>query len=174
MRQFGLTLFITWGSFRDIGTKGVTMDIRSVTKQDRDEWERLYRGYAAYYKVETNSAKLDTLFDWLCDPRHVCEGLVADMSGQLVGLAHFRAMPSPLRGADVGFLDDLFVDPAQRGGDAAKALIHAVDSIAGQREWDVVRWITRDDNYRARGLYDKLSTRSNWLVYEMTAETIGR
>jgi ribosomal protein S18 acetylase RimI-like enzyme len=150
------------------------MDIRTVNEADRDAWERLYRGYAAYYKVETNSTKLDTLFSWLCDPEHVCEGLVAEESGQLIGLAHFRAMPSPLRGADVGFLDDLFVDPAQRGSGAARALIHAVDDIAGQREWDVVRWITRDDNYRARGLYDKLSTRSNWLVYEMTAETTGR
>ena len=150
------------------------MDIRTVNEADRDAWERLYRGYAAYYKVETNSTKLDTLCSWLCDPEHVCEGLVAEESGQLIGLAHFRAMPSPLRGADVGFLDDLFVDPAQRGSGAARALIHAVDDIAGQREWDVVRWITRDDNYRARGLYDKLSTRSNWLVYEMTAETTGR
>ena len=150
------------------------MDIRTVNEADRDAWERLYRGYAAYYKVETNSTKLDTLFSWLCDPQHVCEGLVAVESGQLIGLAHFRAMPSPLRGADVGFLDDLFVDPAKRGSGAARALIHAVDDIARQREWDVVRWITRDDNYRARGLYDKLSTRSNWLVYEMTAETTGR
>ena len=150
------------------------MEIRTVNEADRDAWERLYRGYAAYYKVETNSTKLDTLFSWLCDPEHVCEGLVAEESGQLIGLAHFRAMPSPLRGADVGFLDDLYVDPAQRGSGAARALIHAVDDIAGQREWDVVRWITRDDNYRARGLYDKLSTRSNWLVYEMTAETTGR
>ena len=150
------------------------MDIRIVNEADRDAWERLYRGYAAYYKVETNSTKLDTLFSWLCDPAHVCEGLVAVESAQLIGLAHFRAMPSPLRGADVGFLDDLFVYPAQRGSGAARVLIHAVDDIAGQREWDVVRWITRDDNYRARGLYDKLSTRSNWLVYEMTAETTGR
>jgi ribosomal protein S18 acetylase RimI-like enzyme len=150
------------------------MDIRAVKEADRDAWDRLYRGYAAYYKVETNSTKLDTLFSWLCDPQHVCEGLVAVESGQIIGLAHFRAMPSPLRGADVGFLDDLFVDPAQRGSGAARTLIHAVDDIARQREWDVVRWITRDDNYRARGLYDKLSTRSNWVVYEMTADTSGR
>ncbi|ADE38941.1 GNAT family N-acetyltransferase [Candidatus Puniceispirillum marinum] len=150
------------------------MNVRPVTQADRNAWEHLYRGYADYYKVETNDAKLDTLFTWLCDVDHVCEGLVADKSGQLIGLAHFRAMPSPLRAANVGFLDDLFVDPAQRGSGAAKTLIHAIDAIAGQRGWDVVRWITRDDNYRARALYDKLSTRSNWLVYEMTAETTGR
>ncbi|WP_332923784.1 GNAT family N-acetyltransferase [Candidatus Puniceispirillum sp.] len=150
------------------------MQIRAVTPEDRAAWEHLYRGYAAYYQVETDSTKLDTLFAWLCDPEHVCEGLVADASGHLIGLAHFRAMPSPLRGADVGFLDDLFVDPSQRGGTVANALLRAVDDIAGQRAWAVVRWITRDDNYRARGLYDKLSTRSNWLTYEMSAETTGR
>ena len=150
------------------------MDIRTVTEADFDAWEPLYRGYAAYYQVETNASKLDILFSWLCDPHHVCEGLVADMSGQLIGLAHFRSMPSPLRGANIGFLDDLFVDPSQRGGHTGDALLRAVDVIAGQRGWDMVRWITRDNNYRALGLYDKLSTRSNWLVYEMTAETTGR
>jgi hypothetical protein len=82
-------------------------------------------------------------------------------------------MPSPLRGANVGFLDDLFVDPAQRSGEVANVLIRVVDVIAGQRRWDIMRWITRDNNLRARGLYDKLSTRSNWLVYEMTNESTG-
>ena len=81
---------------------------------------------------------------------------------------------SPLRGAEVGFLDDLFVDPEQRGSGAAEALLRSVDDIAAERGWPVVRWITRDNNYRARGLYDRLSHRSDWITYEMTAASIGR
>ena len=83
-------------------------------------------------------------------------------------------MPSPLRGAEVGFLDDLFVDPDRRGGGTGAALLRRVDEIAASHGWSVVRWITRDNNYRARGLYDGLSHRSDWITYEMTAATTGR
>jgi len=30
-----------------------------------------------------------------------------------------------------------------------------------------VRWITRDDNVRAKSLYDKVSEKTNWDVYEL-------
>lgn len=149
--------------------------IRHVEKGDRPAWERLYRGYAEFYRVDTDDAKLQTLFGWLLDPNHVCEGLVAETeAGDLLGLAHFRAMPSPLRGAEVGFLDDLFIDPTQRGSGAGEALLRKIDEIAAARGWAVVRWITRDNNYRARGLYDRLSVRSDWITYEMNAVSTGR
>ncbi|MGC6453350.1 MAG: GNAT family N-acetyltransferase [Candidatus Puniceispirillaceae bacterium] len=149
--------------------------IRPVDAGDQTGWERLYRGYAAFYRVETDAVKLDSLFGWLMDPAHVCEGLVAvDDEDRLIGLAHYRAMPSPLRGAEVGFLDDLFVDPGARGGDSAEALLRHIDGIAVTRGWPVVRWITRDSNYRARGLYDRLALRSDWITYEMTGESLGR
>ena len=96
------------------------------------------------------------------------------MRRKVVGLAHVRAMPSPLRAAEVGFLDDLFVDPSQRGSGAGEALLREIDNIAAIRGWAVVRWINRDNNYRARGLYDRLSVRSNWITYEMTASSSGR
>ena len=74
--------------------------VRPVEETDRGAWERLYRGYADYYRVATDDKKLQSLFAWLLDPMHVCEGLVAEnVAKKLVGLAHVRAMPSPLRGA---------------------------------------------------------------------------
>ena len=149
-------------------------DIRPIGAQDRDSWEGLYRGYADFYKVETDVEKLESLFSWLMDPTHVCEGIVAlDAQARLIGLAHYRAMPSPLRGAEIGFLDDLFVDPSCRGSGAAEALLRHVDAIAQTKGWPVVRWITRDNNYRARGLYDRLALRSDWITYEMTEASVG-
>ena len=150
-------------------------DVRPLSSSDWDSWRRLYLGYAEFYAVETNEDKLSTLFGWLLDPGHVCDGLVAandDLS--IVGLAHFRSMPSPLRGTEIGFLDDLFVDPLSRGSGVAEALLKEVDNIAGKRGWDVVRWITRDGNYRARGLYDRIAVKSDWVTYEMTGTSTGR
>ena len=149
--------------------------VRPLEPSDWESWKRLYLGYADFYAVETDEDKLSTLFGWLIEPDHVCDGIVATTGGALVvGLAHFRSMPSPLRAAEIGFLDDLFVDPAARGSGAADALLKQVDRIAGDRGWDVVRWITRDGNYRARGLYDRLALRSDWVTYEMTATSTGR
>ena len=149
--------------------------IRSLGPDDRQPWERLYRGYADFYQVETSEEKLATLFGWLMDPAHPCTGLVAEAdNGSVIGLAHYRAMPSPLRGEEVGFLDDLFVDPDARGSRAGEALLRHLDDIARDRGWAVVRWITRDNNYRARGLYDRLALRSDWITYEMNAVSTGR
>ena len=95
-------------SLRPVQADVKMTEIRPLAPGDRAEWELLYRGYADFYGVETSADKLATLFDWLMDPAHPCKGLVA-VAGEsgLAGLAHYRAMPSPLRGAEVGFLDDL-------------------------------------------------------------------
>ena len=68
----------------------------------------------------------------------------------------------------------LFVDPAARGRRAGEAMLRHLDGIAGEQGWAVVRWITRDNNYRARGLYDRLAHRSDWITYEMTGDSTGR
>ena len=49
----------------------------------------------------------------------------------------------------------------------ADALIEAVAGVARERGWGVLRWITADDNYRGRGVYDRLATRTMWITYEM-------
>lgn len=142
--------------------------IRPVTAQDRAAWDRLYEGYAIFYKVDQTPQMRDTVFGWLMDDAHECNGLVAEATdGTLVGLTHFRPFASPLRAATNCFLDDLFVDPVARGGRVADALIEAVANHARARGWATVRWITADDNYRGRGVYDRLATRTMWVTYDL-------
>ncbi|MYJ72283.1 MAG: GNAT family N-acetyltransferase, partial [Rhodospirillaceae bacterium] len=110
----------------------------------------------------------ETVWGWIHDPGHVVEALVAERGGALVGLAHYRAMPSPLRGIEIGFLDDLFVDPAARGAKVGEALLARLNEISAERGWNKIRWITGDDNYRARTLYDRVAVKTAWNLYEMT------
>jgi len=134
----------------------------------RDAWERLYRGYADYYQMAMTEEGLATVWGWIHDdaePFH-CR-LALSTSGEPVGLAHFRPMPSPLRGTRVGFLDDLFVDPVYRGSGAVEALFDALKQEAKRQGWPLVRWITREDNYRGRAVYDKLAMHTNWQTYEL-------
>jgi GNAT superfamily N-acetyltransferase len=131
-------------------------------------WRVLYEGYATFYRRPMNDTIAETVWSWLNDPAHELEGLVALAGDRPVGLAHYRRMPSPLRGADVGFLDDLFVEPGRRGARIGEQLLARLGAIARERGWGVVRWITADDNYRARTLYDRVAKKTSWNLYELT------
>ena len=134
----------------------------------RAAWEELYAGYAAFYRVEQTPAMRATVWDWLFDPAHEVEGMVAlEPGGAMIGLAHFRPFARPLAASTGGFLDDLFVIPAARGSGAAQALIQGVAEIGRRRGWTVVRWITAEDNYRGRAVYDRVAEKTRWLTYEI-------
>ncbi len=143
------------------------MIIRPPTPADRSEWERLYAGYAAFYKVTQTPEMRATVWGWIHDPAHGTRAFVAEDQGRLVGLAHFRPFARPLAASTGGFLDDLFVDPAARGSGAADALIAALAEEGRQQGWTVIRWITAEDNYRARALYDRLAEKTRWATYDI-------
>lgn len=142
------------------------MEIRAIRPTDATEWRALYKGYATFYKVPMAEDILDQVWVWLHDPAHPLEGLVAVSQGNLVGFAHFRQEPQPLLGREAGFLDDLFVDPAQRGRGVGRNLIAALTDIARSRDWPMLSWITAQDNRTARRLYDDVATAAIWVTYE--------
>ena len=145
---------------------GVT--IRDVAAGDRAAWDGLYAGYAAFYGVDQTAAMRDAVWGWLMDPGHETCGLVAcDDAGDVIGLAHYRAFARPLSASTGGFLDDLFVAPAARGSGAADALIAALREIGRARGWTVIRWITAQDNARARAVYDRVAAATPWVTYDI-------
>jgi|TARA_Y100000996_G_scaffold388735_1_gene348539 ribosomal protein S18 acetylase RimI-like enzyme len=141
--------------------------IREIQLKDKVQWEKLYKGYADFYKVEMNDKILQTIWSWLHDKSHDVEGLVYEVEDKIIGLAHYRRMPSPLRGQYIGFLDDLFVDPKYRGQKIGEKLINQMKEISISRGWNLVRWITRNDNTKAKSLYDRVSEKTTWDVYEL-------
>jgi GNAT superfamily N-acetyltransferase len=145
----------------------MTLTIRPLAASDRAAWEELFKGYADFYRVEQTQDMRDTVWGWLHDPDHSSNCLVAELDGAVIGFTHFRPFVSQLRAATNGFLDDLFVDPAKRGAGAAQALIDAVAAEGRKKGWGVIRWITADDNYRARGVYDRIATRTQWVTYDI-------
>ena len=144
--------------------------IRPIKIEDKKDWEKLYRGYADFYKVEMNDEILATVWKWLFDQNHEVSGLVFEENSKVIALAHYRKMPSPLRGKYIGFLDDLFVDPAERGQRLGEALIEELVKIAKSKGWPKIRLITADDNYRARTLYDRVAQKTMWNTYEIVVE----
>ena len=53
--------------------------IRKIELKDRDQWEKLYRGYADFYKVEMNNQILKTVWGWLHDKSHEVSGIVYEV-----------------------------------------------------------------------------------------------
>lgn len=143
------------------------MLIRPPVSADRPEWERLYAGYAAFYEVAQTPEMRATVWGWIHDPAHQTKAFVAEDQGRLLGLAHFRPFARPFSASTGGFLDDLFVDPGARGSGVADALIAAIANLGRAKGWTVLRWITAEDNYRARALYDRLAEKTRWATYDI-------
>ena len=86
----------------------------------------------------------------------------------LVDRAHFRVMPSPLDCQNIGFLGDLVVLPGTRGIGVGQLLLDELQQISLREGEGLLRWITRDNNYQACRLYEKVASKSDWSVYEMS------
>jgi GNAT superfamily N-acetyltransferase len=140
--------------------------VRAAAPEDFGRWRELFRGYRDFYQIDL--LDVDVVWSWIQDPTSPVECLLAvDAADRASGLAHFRPYHRPSRASIGCFLDDLFVDPAVRGGGAADALLLALKDLARERGWSVVRWITADDNHRARAKYDQYATRTMWVTYDM-------
>lgn len=146
--------------------------LRRPTEDDYERWRELYQGYADFYGVKQPDESARLVWSWIQDPDHEVNALVAEAAdGEVVALAHYRPFARPLSATTGCWLDDLFVDPTSRGSGAADALLGELARIAKDRGWSVVRWITADDNHRARSKYDQVATRTLWVTYDMPPAT---
>ena len=73
-----------------------TIFIRSIKLNDKEDWQKLYHGYAEFYKVEMTQTILNTVWSWLIDEKHELNGLVCEFEENIVAFAHYRRMLSPL------------------------------------------------------------------------------
>ena len=72
--------------------------IRALDRSDFDNWLTVYRFYAEHYETDLTDDGIATTWAWLMGSDHPLTGIVAEDNARLIGLAHYRAMPSPLRG----------------------------------------------------------------------------
>ena len=62
--------------------------IRYLEQNDKENWEKLYKGYADFYKVAMNKEILETLWSWIQDENHIVNGICYELGGRIVGIAH--------------------------------------------------------------------------------------
>ena len=147
------------------------LEICDIQQKHYEVWIELYHKYAEYYQVDIPKDNFDLTWKWLTSENYPFWGILADLDSKIVGFAHFRSLPSPLDSCEVGFLDDLFVLQEYRGKKIGYSLIEKVHQIGKSKNWPYINWITKDDNYTARTLYDKISTKTDWNFYELTVKS---
>ncbi len=131
---------------------------------DRPQWDRLWKGYLAFYKTALPDHVSDVTFGRLMRPSEPLHGIGAVVDSRLVGFAHFLLHRSTW--ADTYcYLEDLFSDPSMRGGGIGRALIDAVEAAAREANASRLYWVTRADNDVARRLYDKVADLTDFVQY---------
>ena len=144
--------------------------IRFLEQKDKKNWFKLYNGYANFYKVPMNKKILETLWGWIHDDSHIINGICYELEDRIVGIAHYRTMPRPIKGKYIGFLDDLFVEPNFRGQKIAQKLINHLKLLSKDNNWDGIRWITHFSNENAKKLYDKIANNTGFELYELKGD----
>lgn len=140
------------------------ISIGPLVGSERAAWEGLARGYNAFYETELPDGDYDRTWHRLLATNRIY-GLGARLDGRLIGIAHFLFHASVWRD-DSCYLQDLFVDETVRGQGAARLLIDAVADAARRRGAVRYYWQTRQDNARARALYDKVARFRGFIRYD--------
>ena len=139
-------------------------EICRLTLADRADWERLARGYKAFYKTEVSDREYDIAWKRLVDEDGI-HGLAARVDGKVVGIAHFL-FHTTIWAPTACYLQDLFTAPEARGQGVARALIEAVAERAREAGAARYYWNTQDHNATARMLYDRVARHHGFIRYD--------
>jgi GNAT superfamily N-acetyltransferase len=142
-------------------------EIRELRPGDRVAWTELWAGYLHFYRAEVASEVTEQTFARVTERRDGCFGLAAEADdGTLAGFAHCVLHPSTWSRGGTCYLEDLYVDPGQRGTGAARALIEAAGEQGHAAGAETLYWHTQAFNGRARSLYDTVAHLTSFVHYE--------
>jgi GNAT superfamily N-acetyltransferase len=144
------------------------VDITPVTAEDHAEWLELWDGYLAFYETELDEATTESTFERITTAGSGLHGAIArDASGTAIGVVHWLTHLATWTTTDYCYLEDLFVAPGSRGSGAGAALIQHVRSWAEEHGSSKLYWLTGETNTVARGLYDRVASRSGLIQYQI-------
>jgi GNAT superfamily N-acetyltransferase len=145
------------------------IEVRSVRRDDFTAWRVLWDGYNTFYGRSGPTALPDevTRITWerFFDAAEPMHALVAERSGELLGLTNFLYHRSTIMVTPICYLQDLFTAEAARGHGVGRALIRAVYDCAKSAGSTRVYWQTHETNTVAMQLYNKVADRSGFVVY---------
>jgi GNAT superfamily N-acetyltransferase len=143
------------------------MDIetRLVENGDYADWAALWHDYLAFYKTARPEEVFRESWSRILDPDEAMYSALAFHDGRAIGLVNFLYHRSFWNITDHCYLNDLYVDPEQRGGGAGAKLIAFTQAHAEAQNATQLYWLTAQDNAPARKLYDQVATLTPFIKY---------
>jgi GNAT superfamily N-acetyltransferase len=139
--------------------------IRKAASADEARWRVLWAGYVDFYRSSVSEEVTAATWARILDPASDIGCLVAERAGEVIGICNYVFHEHTWDTRRICYLQDLYVDPAKRGGGAAKALILACEAEAAKAGAFRLYWQTQEYNAPARSLYDTIVPRSSFIVY---------
>jgi GNAT superfamily N-acetyltransferase len=153
------------------------MQLRPAVRADVPQILRLIRALADYEKLSHEVAATEAaLASALFGERPAAEVLLAEEQGRAVGFALFFQNFSTFLARPGIYLEDLFVEPAQRGKGTGKALLKAVAKLAVERGCGRFEWSVLDWNEPAIGFYKSLGAQpmADWTIVRVTGDALKK
>ena len=145
----------------------MTLEIRDAAPADEEAWRSLWDGYLDFYRVTLAPGITAHTWGRMMDPRGALKARLACLDGPPAGFAMHLHHPSSWVIGEDCYLEDLFVAPEARGQGIARALIDDLVALARAKGWHRLYWHTREDNARARKLYDSYVQTDGHIRYRM-------
>jgi GNAT superfamily N-acetyltransferase len=149
--------------------------IAPATERDVAVILSFIRKLADYEKLSHQvTATEDLLRQALFGERPVAEVLIANVGEEPAGFALYFHNFSTFLGRPGIYLEDLFVEPAQRGKGIGKALLIEIARIAKQRNCGRLEWAVLDWNRPAIDFYRGLGAvpLDDWTLFRVTGESL--
>jgi GNAT superfamily N-acetyltransferase len=138
-------------------TSAIDFSLRAAERRDVEAIVALIRGLAEFEKLtHLLEVTADTLAQHLFGPRPIVEAIVAERAGRVVGFALFFISFSTFLAKPGLWLEDLFVEPDQRGIGIGKALLEQLARLAAARGYGRFEWSVLDWNEGAIRFYQRM------------------
>ena len=115
-----------------------------------------------------------SLHPQLFGERPAAEAVVTEHEGQVIGFALFFTNFSTFLGKPGLYLEDLYVQPAHRGGGVGRALLTHLAALANARGYGRFEWSVLDWNVDAIRFYEKMGATlmPEWRICRVTGEAL--
>ena len=142
--------------------------VRPIASCDRSRWQELWEGYTRFYEREPTEIITNHLWSRIMNPKSLVNAVVAEDGSQIVvGIANYILHENTRTLSSVCYLQDLFVDLKIRRNGAGRSMLDWLLSEMKIQGWANLYWNTKENNYRARGLYDRYTQHSGFLRYAL-------
>jgi GNAT superfamily N-acetyltransferase len=152
------------------GPRGLAdgVEIRPAREDEIEELLPLMRAYCDFYESSPSDQGVIAMARTLISDPSQGAVFIAREDGRAIGFATLDWKWSMLKGARIGYLEDLFVDPGARGRGTADALIQVCADRCRELGMPAMEWLTAPDNRRAQKVYDRTGAAADtYLEYDL-------